>query len=92
MIMGDSTSLFRKTYLSPEGKGLSSTGCHVGFSNLGSSRVSSSLSSSSLKSLASLSRSDYGESDTETAKTSSSGSIAGSSPVARLTERVIGTK
>ena len=60
MIMGDSTSLFRKTYLSPEDRGLSSTGGRVGFSNSGSSRVSSSLSSLSSKSSASLSRVDSG--------------------------------
>jgi hypothetical protein len=45
-ITGDSTSLFRKAYWSPKGKGLSSIRSCVGVSNSRSSRTSSKSSSS----------------------------------------------
>ena len=92
MITGDSAPLCRKAYMSPEGKGLSSTGGHDDFSNSRSLRVSSSMSSLSSKCPASLSRADSSESNTKTAKTSSSGSIVGNCPVSQLDDQVMGTK
>jgi hypothetical protein len=75
MTMGDSTSLFKKAYQSLEGRGFSSIGDRVGFSNSRSSRTSSESSSSWMNSSASFSRSDSSESRGVIPHTSSIGSV-----------------
>ena len=81
MITGDSTSLFRKAYLSQEGKGLSSIGGCDGFLFSGCSKVSLGSSSTSITyfgfSSISSSRSESRDLETEVVIISLIGSIVG---------------
>jgi hypothetical protein len=92
MIMGDSTSLFRKTYRSPKGKGLSSIRAHVGVTNSGSSKTLSESSSSWMKFSVSHSMADSSESNRDTTNTSSIGLMTGEVSIKEFIDRVIKTE